>query len=884
MPADRSGAQTRSTGSRRLLVATAGAIGAVALGWGHLPPLAALGGGIVAAVLFGALRRRLSSEWRRSGPPGKLGCVGVALALAVLGTRPEAREPRPLVWESGVEPRGGGAIPVVTETSWGETHPVIALHPSPDPGGRDTRFGPWRAVADLSALGTPLPRRLVFRLTQPLGGLRDSRTGQIAAPGSSDGVTAAFEVERPTGWETVAEVHLDLVARPEERLWHEVEIPLPHDARRVAVEARAGARGNYFFDSLRVGLAAERWAFGARPGTAIGYLVWLALASIATPAIALALAGLRAAGRAALAVAHRAAAAAAGPPLPRRTRVAGWLVSLLLGLPSAGWIAADRGVYWGDESWLAGPTVLLFGELVRSPARWAGAMLRVYEVKPPAIAWLGQLFVPAGVGLGSIDFALLLFVVLTQMATLLLVYRSVAWLSAGSVMAATGASLFVAASPLFVALSHRFHAEPLQTLAVAWCIWVMVRSATARVGGVWPQLVLAAVLAVLSKVSSPAYCFLPVGLALVTLARRRRAELHEGRVTVREAAAWLLAVAAAGMAAAWYLRNLRAVLHHAAASASGPQAQAWGKRDTFLGSAAYWLDAARQCFGITEAWLVLAAALGVLAWGLLGRRPRVDRWFALCATVAGAQVAGVLCAFSLSDNRETRYLEALLPLLAVVVGWVIAHLPGRAVAAAVLAVLAWQWAIVHAHAWGIRPVRVDRFVPMRVLSRDPGQAARLDSLVARTCRGDGSPGPYDNVLASEEIWISPAIANYVAAKQAAPRRAPGCRYSDVGGWFFGRDLEASWEDLLDRPMGYFIVWDPSTHPPRDRTYNRALDAENLPRLVRRVRNRGFFREEPPLDSERGLLIFRREPWRGPPPGEKRPEPDPGGAAGHRGLT
>ena len=80
-------------------------------------------------------------------------------------------------------------------------------------------------------------------------------------------------------------------------------------------------------------------------------------------------------------------------------------------------------------------------------------MAHAFGAKPPAVAWLGQFFVPLGGVLGGVSTALLLSIVVTQAAILALVFTTCRRLGLSDLAAGVGA-LLVAASPLFVSCHH----------------------------------------------------------------------------------------------------------------------------------------------------------------------------------------------------------------------------------------------------------------------------------------------------------------------------------------------------------------------------------------------------------------------------------------------
>src|SRR6266851_854097 len=165
--------------------------------------------------------------------------------------------------------------------------------------------------------------------------------------------------------------------------------------------------------------------------------------------------------------------------LPRRrswlpgSRILLALFYSILLLPSFVWVFLDRSVWPWDQAWYGEVTVQLYSTLRHEPGKWLQAMIAAFGTKPPAIAWIGQWFVPFGKRMGSIDLALHLSVLLIQFLTLVMVWRlgrevfpeRSRWLPAIG-------CLFVGSAPLFIGLSHQYFPEPLQNLAVLWIFYI----------------------------------------------------------------------------------------------------------------------------------------------------------------------------------------------------------------------------------------------------------------------------------------------------------------------------------------------------------------------------------------------------------------------------
>ena len=210
-------------------------------------------------------------------------------------------------------------------------------------------------------------------------------------------------------------------------------------------------------------------------------------------------------------------------------------------------------------------------------------MLDLLGAQAPGVSWFGQLFVPLGYFLGSIDVGLLLSIWVTQALTLVLMYRSISQLSGQDQLLSITGCLVVASAPLFVGMSHQYLAEPLQLLAVAWFVMIMSFAPKWNRAFILSQLVVATPVAMLAKVSSPLYCVGPGLIALWYVFKPTRSSFvkHEWlqkRVVVALAAGVLLNLAAS----AWYYRNITYVIQHVSIASSGPIAELYGKKDSFL--------------------------------------------------------------------------------------------------------------------------------------------------------------------------------------------------------------------------------------------------------------------------------------------------------------
>ena len=150
------------------------------------------------------------------------------------------------------------------------------------------------------------------------------------------------------------------------------------------------------------------------------------------------------------------------------------LVGVVLVSPSLVWVSIDRSIWQWDQSWYGAGSINLWATLRLTPQAWWSAMLHVFGSKPPAIAWIGQFFVPLGGVLGSTQVALLYSIELTLASSLALLYVSGRRLTEGDAVASLAGVLATASAPLVVGLSHWYLVEPIQSVAVVWALFIMV--------------------------------------------------------------------------------------------------------------------------------------------------------------------------------------------------------------------------------------------------------------------------------------------------------------------------------------------------------------------------------------------------------------------------
>jgi hypothetical protein len=532
---------------------------------------------------------------------------------------------------------------------------------------------------------------------------------------------------------------------------------------------------------------------------------------------------------------------------------------ILIG-PSILWIALDTSAWGGDQSQYGIATLELFRTLTQVPREWPDRMLDVFQSKPNGLIWFGQFFVPVAYIISSVDTALLLAVIVAQVLTLVLVYRSLVVVGSKTSAVPSLACLVIASSPLFIGFAHYYLVETFQTMVVAWFLVVMCLAPRWNRLLLVAQLTAATAAAMSAKATQPLFCVWPGAVACLYLLRP-----GNGRVDGRRSTTFMTLAVAVPMAlltAAWYHHNWTPVTQSFYGSSFGVGARTlWGKQDTYLHTLAFWTNTAGETNflpGVCELSLLLLASAGMY---YLIKAGVVTKQFTLCAAVSALQIATVLLVFSLSSTRQERYLLPMLPYIAILVSWSVAQLNRRAITGAVVGVFALQFILLHGQALNVLPWRSAWLTPFQ---RHARSGRTLDAIVARTCPRSLAVG-YWNVLAVDPTipelrgdWLAPEPANYVMAKNSLWRGGgPSCRYGYLGDGFFGSNVSRAWDSLLSRHARYVVVVDPAVYPTPAQTANEALSRENYPVILRKLESSGLFELERRLVEDPGILIFRR---------------------------
>jgi 4-amino-4-deoxy-L-arabinose transferase-like glycosyltransferase len=530
-----------------------------------------------------------------------------------------------------------------------------------------------------------------------------------------------------------------------------------------------------------------------------------------------------------------------------------WLPVALV-TPSLVWVAVDHSIWPWDPAWYGQVSVDLWATLRTDPVHWPGSMSHAFGLKPPAVAWLGQLFVPLGEFVGDDARALLLSIVVCQAASLSFVYLAVRRLDGNT--AAVLATLLVGASPLFVSLSHEYFAEPVQAVAVTWLLFILAGAAYSPASLTLAQLPGAIALGMLAKLSSPPY-MAPLALGAVVLLALQRKTLPQQRrtrervaVVASGAISLLLVLGALG----WYRVNLDAALEHARNASA--DTGLYGVDRGFARQFPEWIERLGDAAFIRYAW-ILVGGLAIVALTVAGtRRIRIRDPRLVTSAACGAAVVVVLAALASQPNQEMRYLMPLVPLLAVPLALALAASRRRTlvVLAGALAVL--QFAVVTLQSFGHAPGALRASYAVDAPVRDTRLARALDRVVTQTCT-DAEVGRI-SMVGADYPWLNHNTLTFLAHQRFA-ESGRRCSYTALG--YAEQDPEAAWERVRETDPPFYIAIDygnprnplPATEAAavaRADAFNRV----NVAILDRVVRSPHF--ELVPGSRSTGLVIFR----------------------------
>jgi 4-amino-4-deoxy-L-arabinose transferase-like glycosyltransferase len=498
----------------------------------------------------------------------------------------------------------------------------------------------------------------------------------------------------------------------------------------------------------------------------------------------------------------RAAAADAGllygsdtlPAVLRRPAFA-VLVGLALVAPSFVWLSLDRSVWPWDPAWYGQVSAELWATLRLHPGSWFNAMADAFGAKPPAIAWLGQFFVPFGYRLDAVGPFLLLSVVLCEAATLSLVFATGRRI--GGTLTGAVAALAAAAAPLAVATSHEYLVEPLQGLSVAWLLYVMVAAQRRRVSLTLAQLAGAVALGLLAKLSSPFYMIVPAITTLVIAYRSMGAlEIRKWWRTPSVVASILIAGLLSIGDLAWYIVNWASARAHADTIGS----TLYGPNESFTTKLSWWIPHFDQAVFLPVVdWIALGAVVAALLVALIRRSGTGFIPLAAIGASLGSIVV-VITLLALHPVNEIRYTMPLVPCIAVLLATLVSLANWRPLLIALAIVLGAEFGLVTAQSFGARFAA--RSYPSVLAPGAPSFANHLEKVVRQTC--PVSANGQINVVGGDFPFLNGNTLTYLAAS-AFDLHGRRCYYTPLG--YAEQNPDTAWQRVLSFKPPFYISLD-----------------------------------------------------------------------------
>ncbi|HTR39504.1 MAG TPA: hypothetical protein VMH80_26710 [Bryobacteraceae bacterium] len=519
-------------------------------------------------------------------------------------------------------------------------------------------------------------------------------------------------------------------------------------------------------------------------------------------------------------------------------------VIVLLLAPSAVWIARDHSVWPWDQAWYGQVATDLWFAATHSLRAWQITMLHAIDMKPPAITWIGQFFVPLRGVLGSVENALLFSILVTQGALLWTIFKIGEAVSRSRFVAFTGV-VFAAGAQAFVGLSHQMFVEPLQALCVAWVVYIAVMCREWPVARSIVHLASALLLGVAAKTTTPVYCLLfLIYIGGILLSRRSRPNFHaEWRHWPSRILICLFAPAAIATSA-WYLFTFRAAWRHARDSSYGDLALHYGFRAALGQKLVIWTRLFDQSLLYPFlGWGFLAAAL-LAAMFVLRSSQRRPAPAAILLWLSAAQSALLLLIFASNITVDARYMYALVVFVVLLFTGLCGSVPSRWAIAALLLICTMQWGATNAVALGARGMFANQFGRLVTPQPDPSQYDELTRAVQRTSLSN----EWTNVIGVEEPWFNANSAEFFAAEQSL---VTGVRSHYIALGYAQNSVDRAMHRIFSYRAHYIATLDEPHQEPRPNYLNLVA----LP-VLRDMKSDSRF-QQIPFSSNKGILLFER---------------------------
>jgi len=479
------------------------------------------------------------------------------------------------------------------------------------------------------------------------------------------------------------------------------------------------------------------------------------------------------------------------------------VAGLLLAGPLIAWALIDRSIWAWDQSLYGFATLNLWATLRSDPDSWWTVMTHVLTGQPPAIAWIGQFFVPLRRIVGSDEAAMLLSSELILALAFALVYVASFRLSDGRQLVAFAGLLAAASAPLLVNVSHWYLVEPVQTLAVVWVLFAMVSARSWHLSLTVAQLGAAISFGLLTKLSTPAYVAAPATVALVLSAIATR-ETRCPRWWIKPSfvLSTFAMVVLAFFTVCWYRLNFLSAWDHAQLSATSTF---WGTHAPFGTHLAYWLRQLQSAFFVP--YFDLGAAALLIACGVIliirRRRPARPSTYLLLvlAGCVGVPVAA-LALLANQINTDPRFIVPALPAVALALVTLLRIVDIAPVTALACILFGTQFGLMVWQSFDANAsTELTRNSYRAVPTSKSALATQIERLVAVSCKA--TPRGTYNTVGASYAWLNQNTLMMLAAEREGSR-SRDCPWASVGS---PTSPGAGWRELSARQSPFLLTVD-----------------------------------------------------------------------------
>jgi len=521
-----------------------------------------------------------------------------------------------------------------------------------------------------------------------------------------------------------------------------------------------------------------------------------------------------------------------------------YLVAFFLILPSISWIFFDNNVWSWDQAWYGEVSVNLYYKLTNSFLLWPKEMATAFGTKAPGIAWLGQFFVPLAKMTGSIDRSLLLSVVVTQFLSVVLIYKIVLQLTNKKAMAILG-SLIMVSSSLFTAMGHQYLVESLQLLAITLFIFILINAKKWNRYEIILSLIFAISFALIVKITSPLYVFLPGALVVWSLFKNpNKISIKEYFKKKKNIIYYILGLLFMFFVIGWYMVNWEAIFKFMRSVSSGSVAELYGVRAPFFQKFSFWLSSFQKSFFVPIVMYFIFFILGVYLFQYMFLKKH--KLFELPILISISSIMLVLIFFSFQVNEETRYLLPILPYVVILICWLLYKISNKWINTAAIFLFSFQFIFVNGFTLGlIKGNSQDINSWATVIRENNEQQKEMEAIVAQTCNSENANKT--SIVGVEFPWLNANSVEYYATQQKILNDFQ-CYYTSLGYAESDTDKAINNVKQFIKPP-YFITVSMDSFPAVD-----AFNAVSLPVMESIENDKNFVEQKFP--QSKSIRIFK----------------------------